>query len=199
MVAPDPPCLLRSVGEVLGTCRLPNALTEILASRFLMLHEDGGGLWMKKHSVQGLHSFLAHLVLVVYLVPGLDHLCVLGINQDRMVHILHSLFSVTVKLYSTISCLFTFWVELPDEGLPLVVKMPVEAFVVRRSMRTVAQADHVSHLGGCLPAQLAGNSLRVGGEALDRKLQLGVQGVTLVFPDCNDWILGRAEEQIIDI
>ena len=41
MVAPDPFRPTRSVGEVLGTVRLPDALSEILASHFRTVCEEG--------------------------------------------------------------------------------------------------------------------------------------------------------------
>ena len=43
MVIPDPSRLPRSVGEVLSTGQLPETMTDILAIRFRMVREDGGG------------------------------------------------------------------------------------------------------------------------------------------------------------
>ena len=88
MVAPDPPWPPRLVGEVLGTGRLPNALTKILASRSQTVREDGGELSMEKQASWGLHYFLAHLVLGVDPVPGLEPLCLLCVKRNGMVHLL---------------------------------------------------------------------------------------------------------------
>ena len=67
-------------------------------------------------------------------------------------HILHSMLSVPVDLYSTARRLFACQGELPLEGLPPVAELPVDAFLVRRSVRTVPQADHISHLEGVSPS-----------------------------------------------
>ena len=105
MVVPNSSQPPQSVVEVPGTNRLPNALTEILASRFGMVHEDGGTLLTEKRAVRGLQYFLAHLTSGVDPVPILERL--LGFDQDRMVHLLHLLFSVQVGLYTTARRLFS--------------------------------------------------------------------------------------------
>ena len=82
-VVPDPPQPHWLPGEALVNGWLPDVMTEIPASCFLMAHEDwGGGLPTEKRSGRGLHSFLAHLASGVDPVPGLERICLLGVDQD---------------------------------------------------------------------------------------------------------------------
>ena len=61
-------------------------------------------------------------------------------------HFLHTLFSVLVGIHSTARRLFVCLAELPEEGLPPVVKIPVKDFSVRHSVRAIMWADHMSYL-----------------------------------------------------
>ena len=79
-------------------------------------------------------------------------MALLHIDLDGMVHLLNSLLSVLVGLYSTAQRLFAFHVELPSKDLPPMIELTVDAFGVRRSMRTFPMADHVSHLEGVTPS-----------------------------------------------
>ena len=63
-------------------------------------------------------------------------------------HILHSLFSVPVELYSATRCIFACQGELPNECLPPLVELLVESFAMHRVVRAVPRADHVIHMGG---------------------------------------------------
>ena len=60
-----------------------------------------------------------------------------GVDLDIMVHLMHSLFSVRVNIYSAIRRLSAYLGELPDEGLPPVVEIPHKSFAAWRSVRAV--------------------------------------------------------------
>ena len=147
MVVLEPPRVPRSVGEALGTGRLLDALIKILASHFLMVCEDVRGVSTYKCTGRGLHSFLAHLELVVDPVSGLDQLALLGLTQTERC----TFFTLCYPYGSTSTkqpgIHFSCWVDLTNKGLPTVVELLAELFVVRRIVRAVTQADHVSHLG----------------------------------------------------
>ena len=81
-------------------------------------------------------------------VPSLERVTVVRVNPDVSVHLIHSLFSVRVDLYLTHRRLFSCLVELPAEGLDLVVEIPNKFFSVRRSICGIPHVDHVTHLGG---------------------------------------------------
>ena len=151
MVYPNPHRPNQFVGGVLGTVPFPENLVEALTGQFLAVWEEGGALSMKRRTVWGVHSLLGHLTSGVDPVPGLERLTLLGGNQDGAVHLLHSLFSVPVGLYYSPRWFSIYLGELLYYGLPPVVEIPVEAFMVRRSIRSVPQADHVIHLEGVAP------------------------------------------------
>ena len=73
-------------------------------------------------------------------------------RSTRCTFCTHSLFSVPAGLYSMAWRLFACHGDLPIEGLPPVVELPMDAFRVQRSIRTVPRADHVSHLEGVTPS-----------------------------------------------
>ena len=77
MVDPDPPRPPRSVGEVLGTGRLPRNLVKATSAWFRVTREDGRPLSVEKQSGRGVHSFLAHLASGVDLVPGFEWVALL--------------------------------------------------------------------------------------------------------------------------
>ena len=95
---PPPPWL---VGEVLGTGRLPDNISAALSDRFQVTNEDSEPLSPEKRSGRGVHSSLTHPSSRVDLVPGFDRVVLLQVDSDGTVHVLHSLFSVPVDLYST--------------------------------------------------------------------------------------------------
>ena len=68
-------------------------------------------------------------------VPGFEWLTLIGIDQNLTVNLLHLLFSVLVGLYYTALRLFNCRGELPSEGLHLLLRLPVDDFGVRRSVR----------------------------------------------------------------
>ena len=85
---------------------------------------------------------------------------------------------------------FAFRDYITDKGLPPVVELIAESFVVRRVMRAVPRADHFSHLGGGLPARLPVDSLRAVGGALDGRPRLGVPRVDFFFPGLRCLVTG---------
>ena len=96
----------------------------------------------------GLHSFLLHLALGELPVPGLERVTLVGVDKDGRVHIMHSLFSVRVNVYSTECQLFACLRKLPAEGLPPVMEISPKLFAARHSVHAVPQSDHIAHLGG---------------------------------------------------
>ena len=104
-----------------------------------------GGVSLDLGSGQGIHAFLGHLTSGVYLVPGLDLLALLGVDQDRTVHILHSFFSIPAVLYYMDRRLLNFPRVLPSEGLPSVTDILFDASAVRRAIYAVLGADHQVH------------------------------------------------------
>ena len=64
---------------------------------------------------------------------------------------MHSLFPVPIGLYSMARWLFAFIGDLPDECLPTMEEIPVEAFAVRCNMHAAPRDDHMSHLEGVTP------------------------------------------------
>ena len=106
MVDPAPHRPLRSVGEVLGTGRLPRDFVEALSVRFRITREEAGPLSTEEKSIRGVHSFLAHFTSRVDLVPGFERVALMQVYLDRKVHLLHLLFSVPVGPYSTVWWLF---------------------------------------------------------------------------------------------
>ena len=68
---------------------------------------------MEKRSGRGFHSFLDHLDSMVDPVPGFKRVALVQVYHDRMVHLLYSMFSVPVGLYSTDRRLFACCGELP--------------------------------------------------------------------------------------
>ena len=91
MVFPNPPQPPQLVGEVLGIGRIPDTLIKILASRFWMVRGDGGGGGLSTDKLTGrcLYSFPVHLASGVDLIPGLEHMSLLGVDPDGTVHLLH--------------------------------------------------------------------------------------------------------------
>ena len=65
-------CLPWLMTEDLGTGAIPAELSAILVARFRTVCEDGAALSSKKHSVLGIHSFLAQLVSGGGHITGLE-------------------------------------------------------------------------------------------------------------------------------
>ena len=55
------------------------------------------------------------------LFTGLEKITLLGVDRDRMVHLLKFLLSIPVSLFLTIQRLFACMGELPTEPLPPVM------------------------------------------------------------------------------
>ena len=89
-----PPRPHRSVADDLGTGASPAELFAILAARFRTVREDRAALTLEKHSGRWIYSFLEHLVWRVDPTPDLDRVKLVGVDPDRMVHLMHLLFSV---------------------------------------------------------------------------------------------------------
>ena len=94
---------------------------------------------------------MSHLASGVDPVPGFERLHLLGVYRYIMVHLVQSLFSVPVGLYSMARRLFACIGYLNGEGIPPVVEIQLESFAVWRAVRAVHQADHMSHLDGFTP------------------------------------------------
>ena len=108
----------RSVAELLGTGSIPAELAAILAEHSRTVRKDGSARTLEERTGLGLHDFLSLLAVREVPVPGLDKVTLVGVNEDGRVHLMHSLFSVRVNVYSTEFRLFACVGELPAEGLP---------------------------------------------------------------------------------
>ena len=69
----------------------------------------------ERHSGQGIHNFLGQLESGVDTFTGLERITLLGVDRDRMVHLLKFLLSIPVSLFLTIRRLFACMGELPTE------------------------------------------------------------------------------------
>ena len=106
MVDCDPPLLPFSVGKVVGTGGLTEDLVAELSDQFQFTKEDGVPLSAENRYGLGVQFFLPPLVSRVYPVPQFEWMVLLKVDPYRTVHILHSLFSVPVNLYSMAQHLF---------------------------------------------------------------------------------------------
>ena len=91
----------RSVAEVLETGLIPAELAAILAEHSRTVRKDGSARTPEKRTGRVLHVFLLHLALGELPVPGLEKVTLVGVDEDGRVHLMHSLFSVRVNVYST--------------------------------------------------------------------------------------------------
>ena len=89
----------RSVAEALGTRSIPAKLAAILAVQSRTACDDGTALTPEKRLGRGIHYFLSQLASGVDPVPGLKRLTVVGVDPDRRVHLMHSLFSFWFNVY----------------------------------------------------------------------------------------------------
>ena len=109
------------------------------------MRKDGRPLSIEKSSGRGLHSFLDHLASGVDPVLVFERVALLKVNPDGTVHLLHSLFSVPVGLYSNSRWIFACCGEPHSESLPPVVDMHVYA------LKALPRLEHTSHLEGVTP------------------------------------------------
>ena len=139
------------MAEALGTGAIPGELSAILVGRFGAVHKDGKALTPEKRSGQGVPYLLVNIASGVDHIPNLEQVAVIGFDQDGTVHLLHSLLSFPVNLYSASRRLFACWFELPAEGLSPVFDIPHNSFAARCSIHTAPQVDHVTHMGRISP------------------------------------------------
>ena len=182
---PRPPQTPRLVAEALGTGTILAELSAILAARFWVFREDGAALSSEKRSGQGIHYFLAQLTLGVEPILGLERVTLVRIDPNGMVHFMHFLFSVRVNIYSTSRHIFVCLVELPAEGLPLVVEIPHKVLAARGSVCTMTQVYHVTHIGGISPLDYQTRPCNRAGKTYGADHRdLACPGFTFVPPDC---------------
>ena len=93
---PVPPSAALVSGRVLGTGRVFKELVSSLSAWFRVTREVRGLILLELQSVQGFHAFLRLLASKVDPILGVKLLSLLGVDPDRMVHLLHSFFSVSV-------------------------------------------------------------------------------------------------------
>ena len=141
----------RLVAEALGTGTISAELATILVAHSQTVGKDSSSRTPEERTGRGLHSLLSHLALGEVPVPGLERVTLVGVNKDRKVHIIHSLFSIRVYVYSTECHLFACLGEQPVEGLPPVMDISPDFFVARRSVWAVPRVYHIAHLGGISP------------------------------------------------
>ena len=94
--------------------------------------------------------------------------------------------------------LFAFQVELPLEFLPPVVELPVEAFLVWRSVRAIPSAEHISHLEGASPSTWQATPCNRVGKAAEVGRDLACRGLTFVAPDGANCLLD-ASRNILEV
>ena len=75
-------------------------------------------------------------------------MALLVVNWYGTIHLLHSLFFVQTCDYSTTRLIFAFIGNLPEDRLPPVVYIPLDAFDVQRPVCDVPQTDHQIRMGG---------------------------------------------------
>ena len=129
--------LPRSVAEVLGTGLIPAELAAILAEHPWTVRKDDSACTPEERTGQVLPAFLSHLALGEVPVPDLEKVTVVGVDEDGRVHLMHSLFSVRVNVYSIECCLFACIGGLPAEGLPQVTELLPDFFAARHAVRTM--------------------------------------------------------------
>ena len=143
----------------------------------------GGGTHHTEVHWIGLHSFLSHLASGIDPVPGFEKLCLLGVDWEGTVHLMHLLFSIPVDLYSTSRRLFACIGKLPDEYLPAMDNIPMEFFAIRCAVHAVPQADHVSHLREVTHFTWKLVPYKRAVKILSRVFYLSCQGITFVPTD----------------
>ena len=176
----------QSVAEALGTGAIPAA---ILVAHSHTIRMEGTARTPEERLGQGLHSFLAHLVLGEVPVPSLEQVTLFGFNPDVQVHRIHLLLSIRVNVYSAECRLFACLGELPAKGLPPVMEILPDFFATWHSVCTVPRVNHIAHLGGISP---------LDGQTKPCEWAVGTEQVNLAcwnmafFPAyCADWLLWR--------
>ena len=122
------------------------------------------------------------------------------VNLDGRVHLMHSLFSVRLDLYSTQRRLFACLGDLPAKGLPPVVEILDKAFAAWRSVCAVPRVDHVTHLGGISPpdwqTKPCERAVKMVGTGY---VDLDCRGLTFIPPYYAAWLLQREADGPINV
>ena len=190
----------RSVVEALGTGTIPADLAAILAAHSRTVRKDGSDRTPEERMGRGLHSFLSHLVLGEVMVPGLERVTLVGVEKDGRVHLMHSLFSVRVDVYSTECRLFACLGELPAGGLPQVMDISPDFFRARRSFRAVPRIYHIAHLGRISPLDSQTKPCERAAKAAGTDhINLACRGLAFVPSDCATWLLGREADGPVNV
>ena len=115
-------------------------------------------------------------------------------------HLIHSLFSVHVKVYSTECCLFACVGGLPAEGLSQVTELFPDFFAARHAVRAVPRIDHVAHLGGISPRDWQTKPCESAAKAArDDHLNLACRGLAFLPTDYAAWLLGREADGPVNV
>ena len=101
MINRDPLLPPRLVGKCFGINRLPGEFFKSLLDRLCVTKEDRISLSPYGRYIHGLHVFLGQFATGIDPIPGFSNQALLAVNQDRTVHLLHSLFSVMAVFYVT--------------------------------------------------------------------------------------------------
>ena len=195
MVDPGLPRSPRLVAEVLGAGSIPADLAAILAEHSCTVYKYRTARTTEDPTGWGLHTFLLHLVLGEVPVPSLESVTLVVVDEDGRVHLMHSLFSVRVNVYSTEGRLFTCLGELPTKGLPQVTEILPDFFAARRSVRAVPHMDHIAHLDGFYPRDWQTKPCKISAKAAGTEyVNLACRGLAFLPADYADWLLGRTAD-----
>ena len=133
-------------------------------------------------------------------VPGLKKVTLVGVDEDRRVHLMHLLFFVGVNVYSTECRLFACVGELPTEGLPQVTELLPDFFAARRTVRAVPRIDYVAHLGGISPRDWQTKPCERAAKAAGiDQINLACWGLAFLPTDCAAWVLGRCMDGPVNV
>ena len=151
--------------EALGTGAILTEIATILASHSQTVRKDRAALLADKCLGRGIQYFLVQMASGVDPVPGLERVTLVRVEPDKMVHIMHLLFSVRVDFYLTRRCLFACLGDLPAEPSP-----PPGGGDSPQGLRGAALYSLRAASGTCdpprgdLPSRLADEAMREGSE-----------------------------------
>ena len=147
-----PPQPSQLADKVLGTGRLPKIFIRVILARFRLTDADVGSFPIKLHRGGGIHAFLGRLTAEAAQVPSLERLTLIEVERYVGAHILQSFFSVPVGPYDPYHWLFGCIREIPSEGIPAIVDIPVASFAEQRVVSAVSQEDHIVYMEGVSPS-----------------------------------------------
>ena len=125
-------------------------------------------------------------------VPGLEKVTLVGVDENGRVHLMHSLFSVRVNVYSSEFRLFACVGELPAEAPPQVTNILPEFFAARRSVCAMTRINHIAHLGGIFSRDRQTKTCECATKAAGTDhVNLSCRGLAFLPADCAAWLLGR--------